>query len=116
MTDLSLYGRTRRLGFTIDRLMMQAGQAAPDGLSVVAAKSLDRCKRSMRLAQDATKSYEMFTLEEDTRMQARSLVKTISALEKVRESLLQASEYDAIGAVDVAQISAELDTLIDSLR
>jgi len=34
----------------------------------------------------------------------------------LRAGILKASEYDLVGAVDVAQISAQLDELIDRLR
>jgi len=37
-------------------------------------------------------------------------------LEKIRKEILAASEYNVFGAADVAQLSAELEQIIENLR
>jgi hypothetical protein len=109
----SPYQQVRQMGFTINRLAFQDGMELRPA---VALRALDALKRTARVAQDTLKDYEMFELEEDTRAQARALPKVVRSLEKLRESLLKASEYELVGAVDVAQISAELDELMARLQ
>jgi len=113
MADQSPYQQVRQLGFALNRLAVQSDlELRP----VAAIKAFDVLKRAARSAQDTLKEYEMFELEEDTRMQAKVLPKAVKSLEKLREAVLKASEYDLIGAVDVALMSAELDGLIVRLR
>jgi hypothetical protein len=109
----SPYQQIRRLSFELNRL---TGQVRIEDFPTAAAKALDVLKRSARAAQDVLKDYEMLELEEDARMQAKTLPKAIKSLEKLRENLLKASEYELVGAVDVAQMSGELDELIDRLH
>jgi len=113
MTNQSPYQQVRQLSFTLNRLVSQTDlELRP----TVVIKMVDALKHSARSAQDTLKEYEMFELEEDVRKQAKALPKAIKSLEKLRENLLKASEYEVVGAVDVAQISAELDELIVRLR
>jgi hypothetical protein len=95
-----------RFGNAIDR----------DAQTAASMRSFEALRRDVRLARDTLKDYEMFELEEDTRKQAKLLPQAIKSLEKVRASLLKASEYELISAIDVAQLSAELDELIDKLH
>jgi hypothetical protein len=107
------YQRLRQIGFAINRF----GAAADlDAQSAPARRSFEALRRSVRRAQDMLKDYEMFELEEDTLKQARLLPETVKALQALRDNLLKASEYELIGAVDVGQISAEIDELIDKLH
>jgi len=113
MTNQSPYQQVRQLSFILNMLV---GQADLELRPNVVIKAVDALKYSARSAQDTLKEYEMFELEEDVRKQAKALPKAIKSLEKLRENLLKASEYEVVGAVDVAQISAELDELIVRLR
>jgi hypothetical protein len=107
------YQQLRQIGFSINRVGMSINQ---DGYGITERRAFEALRRNVRSAQDTLKDYEVTEIEEDLALQARLLPKAIKALERVRESLLKASEYDLIGAVDTAQISAELDELIDRLR
>jgi hypothetical protein len=112
MPERTPYQQVRQIDFTIGRL----GSAANlDEQSTVARKSFETLRRNARRSQDTLKDYEMFELEQDTAKQAKALPKAIHSLQTLRDSLLKASEYDLVGAVDVAQMSAEIDELISRL-
>lgn len=81
-----------------------------------AQKAYDTLYRRVQLAQHVVRDYEQSAAEEDTRTQLRLLPKVVKCLEELRESILVASQHDLVGAVDVAQLSAQLDELIDRLR
>jgi len=112
MAETTPYQQLRQLDFTIKRLSISNG---PD-ITTAAWRSFEHLKRDMRSALDRMHDYEASALEEDLRMQAKTLPAAIKALEKLRGSLLKASEYDLVSAIQIAQISAELDQLIDRLR
>lgn len=113
MVERSPYEQLRQVGFSVNRF----GAAVDwDMQSTAARRSFEGLRRNVQHAQDTLKDYEMFELEEDTAKQARLLPKAIKCLQAVRDSLLKVSEYDLIGAVDVAQISVEIDELIDKLH
>ena len=113
MAELTPYEQLRQLDFTVKRWMMPDD---PDITTTAAVRSLDTLKRTSRAAVDRLKDYEMSTIEDNMLMQLKTLPPAIKALEKLRTDLLKASEYDVVSAIDVAQISAQLDELIDSLR
>jgi hypothetical protein len=113
MAESSPYQQLRQIGFTINRFGVAADL---DMQSTAARRSFEALRRNIQRAQDVLKDYEMFELEEDTRKQAQLLPKAVKALQTLRDSLLKASEYDLIGAVDIAQISAEIDELADKLH
>lgn len=113
MVERTPYEQLRQIGFVINRIAIAADI---DAQSSAARKSMDTLKRSVRRAQDVLKEYEMLAMEEDTLKQAQVLPKAVKALQIVRESILKASEYELIGAVDVGQICAEVDELIDKLH
>jgi phage anti-repressor protein len=113
MTDQSAYQQLRQMEQVINRL----GQTLDFERSATAGRrAFDGLKRDTRMALDMLKDYEMFQLDEDTRKQAQLLPRVVKALQKMRASMLKASEYDLIGAVDVAQMSAQLDELVDRLH
>ena len=113
MVERTPYEQLRQIGFAINRF----GAAADlDVQSTAARRSFEVLRRNVLRAQDMLKDYEMFELEDDTLKQAQLLPKVVKALQTLRDSLLKASEYELIGAVDVAQISAEVDELIDKLH
>jgi hypothetical protein len=85
-------------------------------LETAARKSLEAVRRQVQLAQAVAKDYEFVESEEDTRAQVRLLPKLVKALEQLRTGILKSSEYDLVGAVDVAQLTSQLDELIDRLR
>lgn len=112
MAERTPYQQLRQIGFVINRFGVAAGLDAQDA---PARRSFEVLRRNVQRAQDTLKEYEMFELEEDTLKQAQVLPKAVKALQLLREGLLKASEYDLISAVDVAQISAEIDELVDKL-
>jgi hypothetical protein len=110
MANRSPYEQLRQVGFAVNRF----GAATDwDMQSAAARHSFEVLRRNVRRAQDVLKDYEMFELEEDIRKQAQLLPKVTKSLHSVRDSLLKVSEYELIGAVDVAQISVGIDELID---
>jgi hypothetical protein len=113
MADISPYQQLRRIDFTINGFALAADI---DRRSSVERKAFEALRRNARAAQAILKDYEMSEAEEDTRLQLKLLPRAVNGLERMRESLLKASEYDLVGAVDVAQLSAQLDELIDRLR
>ncbi len=110
MDNRSAYQQLRQVGFTVNRLR-------PDmGADQVVQKAFADLQKRVLAAQRILRDYEMTESEEDTRAQLRILPKAVKSLEQLRESILHASQYDLIGAVDVAQQSAQIDGLIDRLR
>ncbi len=112
MAQTSPYQQIRQLDFTIKRLAITD---RPETTSA-AWRSYETLKRSMRAAVDRMHDYEASANEEDVRMQAKTLPPAIESLEKLRASLLKASEYELLSPVEIAQISAQLDELIDRLK
>lgn len=112
MAQTSPYQQIRQLDFTVKRLAITD---RPETTSA-AWRSYEALKRSMRMAVDRMHDYEASANEEDVRMQAKTLPPAIESLEKLRASLLKASEYELLSPVEIAQISAQLDELIDRLK
>jgi hypothetical protein len=113
VVERSPYQQIRQIDFAINRFGMDANL---DSQSNVARRSFDALRRSSKASLAILKDYEMLELEEDTRKQMLALPKAVASLGKLRDSLLKASEYELVGAVDVAQMSAEIDELIDRLH
>ncbi len=109
----SVYQQLRNIGFSINRLWsnMDVQDFEP-----AARKSIEAVRRCIQAAQSVAKDYEMTEAEEDTKAQLRLMPKLVKALDQLRASILKASEYDLIGVVDVAQLSAELDDLTERYR
>lgn len=113
MADRSPYEQLKQIGFAVNRF----GAAADwDEQGTAARRSFEVLRRNVQRAQDVLKDYEMLELEEDTHKQAQLLPKVTKSLHTVRDSLLKVSEYELIGAIDVAQISVEIDELIDKFH
>jgi len=53
---------------------------------------------------------------EDSRMQAELLARAVELLEQVRAGILMASSYDLVDVVDVAQLSAMTELIIERIR
>lgn len=111
--EQAVYQQLRQIEMVLNRLW---GGLDTHELDPAGRKSLETVRRQIRAAQAAARDYELAEYEEDTKAQLKLLPKTVKALEQLRSSILKASEYDLVGAVDVAQISAQLDELIDRLR
>jgi hypothetical protein len=110
--ERSPYQQLRQLGYAINRF---GNDADLDRQPIQARRSFDVLKRNVRSAQDRLKDYENAEFEQDVKLQIQVLPKAVQALEKTRDSLLKASEFELVGAVDVAHISSELDELIRRL-
>lgn len=110
MAGQAVYRQLRQVEFQVQRWR--------PGLETerAAQKAFATLLRRVQMASAVARDYEMSEFEEDTRAQLRLLPRVVKELEAVREALLKASEYDLVGAVDVAQLSAQLDELSDSLR
>lgn len=104
----------RQLDFTVKRLRIPEDDFL--GTEASAVRALEGLKRSVGDALHTLRDYELSAVEEDIRLQARILPKAVKSLETLRERLLKASEFNIVGPADVAQISAQLDELVDSLR
>jgi hypothetical protein len=111
--ERSIYQELRQVEFALGSLW---GNVELQDLDTPARKALEATRRQVQAAQAVAKDYEFSESEEDTRAQLRLLPKAVKSLEQLRGYILKASEYDLLGAVDVAQLSAQLDTLIDRLR
>ncbi len=109
----STYQQLRQINFVLNRLWSDID---PQSLDSSSRKALDAVRRQIQTAQAIVRDYELSEYEEDTRAQLRILPKAVKALEQLRASVLKASEYDLIGPVDVAQLSSQLDELIDKLH
>jgi len=113
MTERTPYQQLRYLETTIKRLATDNDlQAAP----APAQRSFNALLRSCRAAVDRVKDYELSLFEEDLKLQAKALPQATKALQQMRDNLLKTSEYELVGAVDVAQISAEIDELVDKMH
>lgn len=108
--DRSPYQQLRQVEF-----LVQGWRPHADA-SRGAHKAYDGLYRRVQLTTAVLRDYELSESEEDTRAQLRTLPKAVKSLEQLRESVLYASEYDLIGVVDVAQLTSQLDELIDRLR
>ncbi len=113
MSGQSTYHQLRQIGFVLNGLWNGIDLPALDN---GARRALDAVRRHVQTAQAVARDYELLESEEDTRAQLRLLPKAVVSLEQLRAAILKASEYDLIGPVDVAQLSAQLDELIDRLR
>jgi hypothetical protein len=113
MVERNPYQQLRQIDYAINRFGMAANlDEQPNN----ARRAFDGLRQSARKSLAVLKDYEMLELEEDTRKQAALLPKAVKSLGSLRDSLLKASEYELVGAVDVAQMSAEIDELIDRLH
>ena len=113
MNERTIYQQLRQLETIIKRLVADIDLQQ---VTTAGHKSLAALLRSSRAAVERLKDYELSVAEEDLRMQAKTLPQAIKSLQKMRDDLLKASEYELVGAVDVAQISAELEELVDKLH
>jgi hypothetical protein len=113
MSEQTPYQQLRQMEMAINRFGISADM---DMQSTAGRRSFEALKRDARLARDMLKDYEMFELEEDSRKQMALLPRVIRCLEKLRSSMLKASEYDLISAIDIAQLSSQLDELMDKLK
>jgi hypothetical protein len=84
-------------------------------LETPARRSIEAFRRQMQITKAIARDYEMSEAEEDPLAQLRLLPKLAKAIEQLRATILKASEYDLVGAVDVAQLSAILDEQLDRL-
>lgn len=90
--------------------------AYADGQSAAGRQAYEALRREVKHSQHVLKDYELSGLNLDVMAQAKLQPQAIKSLERLRTDLLKASEYEVVGAVDVAQLSAQLDELIDGLR
>jgi hypothetical protein len=108
MEALSPYQQLRQVEFTVQGLRPGWEAARP------AQKAYDALLRQVQASQHALRDYELSV--DDARAQARLLPRGIKSIEGVRAGILKASEFELIGAVQVAHMTAQLDELIDRLR
>lgn len=106
----SPYQQLRQIEFMVNGLRpgLEADRAVQ--------KAFEGLQKRVQTAQQSLKEFEMAESEEDTRAQLKILPRAVKSLEQLREAILHASQYDLIGAVDVAQWSAEVDELVDRLK
>lgn len=103
--------------YQLRQIEMAVRRVQPDtDVERVVTNAYAQLQKRIALAVATVRDYERYEVEEDTKAQLRTLPKVIKSIEQVRESILKVSEYDVIGAVDVAQMTAELDELIGRLR
>ena len=79
----------------------------------VVRKMTQSILRNLEIAHKFLHDYES---EEDVRLQALVLPQGIARLETLRKNILDASQYNLFGAVDVAHLTATIDQLIERLR
>lgn len=110
MDTRSPYQQLRQIGFAAQ------GWRPADDAGRPVQKAYEGLQKRLQLAEAAMRDYELSAAEYDTRAQMRLLPRAVKGVESVRDALLAASEHDIVGAVDVAQTSAQLDELIAKLR
>lgn len=108
MEAKSPYQHLRQVEFTVQGLRPEWDAARP------AHKAFDALLRQVQASQHALRDYEL--AEDDVKAQTRLLPRGIRSIEGVRANILKASEFELIGAVEVAQLTAQLDELIDRLK
>lgn len=69
-----------------------------------------------QLMADARLDARDYELSETRAEQLENAITTKNRLEKLRLLILRSSERDVFSAIDVAQISAQLDEIVDQLR
>jgi hypothetical protein len=84
-----------------------------DELEVAARHAVRDIRQTVANARKFLRDYDR---EEDARLQARILPQCLACLATLRQDILDASQYDVFGAVDVAHLTATIDQLIERLR
>jgi hypothetical protein len=84
-----------------------------DASDIELRKTVQSVSRNLEVARKFLQDYE---IEDDARKQVRILYVGLERLEMLRKSILDASQHNIFGAVDVALLTAKLDQLIERLR
>jgi hypothetical protein len=109
--DMSPLGQIRQL----ERQMLHLnGHLDPRELEPKAQRSLHLTVDTVTLARQSLQDYQQ--LDDDRRAQAQVLPLAIEYLQKFRDCILVASQYNIFSAVDVAQITGQLDEIIEQLH
>jgi hypothetical protein len=77
------------------------------------AKLINTLKRDIVDARLDTRDYELSETREEQLKNAKVAKKR---LEHIRKNILAASEYNVFGPVDVAQLSAQIEQIIDYIQ
>src|ERR1051326_5696103 len=104
--ERTIYQELRQIEFTV--VSLWNGMDLQD-LETPARRSIEAFRKQVQITRAVAKDYEMAEAEEDVIALIRLLPRLTKALEQLRATVLKASEYDLIGAVDVAQLSVQLD-------
>ncbi len=112
MENRSAYQQLRQIESAIKLLRPDADVGG--GLAV--QKAFETLQKQVSKAQQAIRDYDLTESEKDVKARLRILARAVKSLEQLRESILTASQYDIIGVVDVAQMSAQLDEIIDRFK
>ncbi|MBX4201988.1 hypothetical protein KW803_03830 [Candidatus Saccharibacteria bacterium] len=76
-------------------------------------RALNELKQSLGFAKTYTQDYELSEMRQE---QLDNAKKAKKKLNNARTQVLRASEFDVFGAIDVAQLSAEIETVIVDLK
>ncbi|HET6924883.1 MAG TPA: hypothetical protein VFH39_03585 [Candidatus Saccharimonadales bacterium] len=76
-------------------------------------KLVDTLRRNVADARLDIRDYELSETRDEQLRKAQAAKKR---LERVRKGVLAASEYNVFGAVDVAQLTAQLEQISDNLK
>ena len=76
-------------------------------------KLVDRLRRDITDARLDTRDYELSETRDE---QLRKAADAKKRLERLRREILAASEYNVFSAVDVAQLSAQLEQIMELLQ
>lgn len=103
----------KQLGQIARHIRSILNAAAVDMSDASIRKAIQAINKNLEIAQKFLHDYER---EEDAYKQATILPQGIERLENLRKNILDASQYDVFGAVDVAHLTAKIDQLIERLR
>ncbi|MDB5186337.1 MAG: hypothetical protein JWL85_860 [Candidatus Saccharibacteria bacterium] len=105
----SLHQQIKQIETVINRKFL-----VTDELDSDAREASMAVKKSMMMARSYIRDYEL--LDDDLYAQASILPEAIECLEKLRTDILNASQHNLIGAIDVAQLTAQLEQILERLR
>lgn len=106
----SPYLLTKQITVSLTSLLSALDDSALEREARVAVASLKR------LAVDVRLNVRDYELSESRQEQQVNRGIAVRDLETLREGVLAASEYNIFSAVDVAQLTAHLDSVIESLE
>lgn len=109
MANVSLYVSVRRLGTDITRILAQIDVLQ---LDTSQRHLMTKLRNNMADARLDVRDYEFAETRAEQMQRAKA---GRERLDQVRKGMLAASDYNFFSAIEVAELSARIDRIIDSL-